>query len=49
MVVEGLNTRTTKAPTRCDVAVWVDEVTMQMAGEYIIITNVWKKTGYEWF
>ena len=49
MVTEGLVDGTTKAPTRLDVAGWVDTVMAQMSNEPTIVKNAWMKTGYEWF
>ena len=49
MVTEGLVDGTTKAPTRLDVAGWVDTVMNLMSNETTIVKNAWMKTGYEWF
>jgi transposase len=49
MIAEGVNHGTTSAPTRRDVATWVDRAMAEMKSEVGIIRNAWLKTGYEWF
>ncbi len=49
MVTEGLVDSTTKAPTRLQVAGWIDTALTQMSNESTIIKNAWMKSDYEWF
>jgi hypothetical protein len=49
MITEGVQEGTTSLPTRCDVAVWVDEAMAKMKEKQQIIKNAWLKMGFEWF
>jgi hypothetical protein len=49
MISEGIIHGTTSPPTRRDVAGWVERSMAEMKDNATIISNAWKKSGYEWF
>jgi hypothetical protein len=49
MIAEGVIHGTTSAPSRRDIAGWVDRAMAEMKNEAVICRNAWSKTGYEWF
>jgi hypothetical protein len=49
MISEGIVHGMTSAPTRLDVAMWVDRPMADMKVEHEIVRNMWLKSGFEWF